>query len=331
MRPALPRPPQGGGGALPAARRRRARGWASGAKALADPTRLAIAVALTTPGWRACATWRGSSAATRSSSLITSAQLRAAGLARSERDGKMVMYELTDRGRALLAASRRGGERVSAPSSCRPPPSRDRSRRSRASATRELARRVRLLSWLSLAWMTIEGVVAIAAGHRRRLDRADRLRPRLRDRGPRERDHHLALHRHAGASRTPPSSARRSSSPIQFFILAPYVGFEATAALIAGERPGRVVGRHRPGGRLGDPHADARHRQAAPRRPDGLRRDRGRGPPEHALRLPRRRAAVGLLGNALVGAWWLDPIVGLLIAGVAVREGSRPGAARAAA
>ncbi len=27
------------------------------------------------------------------------------------------------------------------------------------------------------------------------------------------------------------------------------------------------------------------------------------------------------LGNALVGAWWLDPAVGLLIAGVAVKEG----------
>jgi divalent metal cation (Fe/Co/Zn/Cd) transporter len=30
---------------------------------------------------------------------------------------------------------------------------------------------------------------------------------------------------------------------------------------------------------------------------------------------------IGLLGNALAGAWWLDPAVGLLIAGVAVREG----------
>jgi divalent metal cation (Fe/Co/Zn/Cd) transporter len=30
---------------------------------------------------------------------------------------------------------------------------------------------------------------------------------------------------------------------------------------------------------------------------------------------------VGLLGNALFGAWWLDPIVGLLIAGLAVWEG----------
>jgi hypothetical protein len=30
---------------------------------------------------------------------------------------------------------------------------------------------------------------------------------------------------------------------------------------------------------------------------------------------------LGLLGNALAGAWWLDPAVGLLIAGVAVKEG----------
>src|SRR5918994_1669270 len=30
---------------------------------------------------------------------------------------------------------------------------------------------------------------------------------------------------------------------------------------------------------------------------------------------------VGLLGNALVGAWWLDPLVGLLIVAVAVHEG----------
>ena len=30
---------------------------------------------------------------------------------------------------------------------------------------------------------------------------------------------------------------------------------------------------------------------------------------------------LGLLGNVLVGAWWLDPVVGLLIAAVAVKEG----------
>ncbi len=30
---------------------------------------------------------------------------------------------------------------------------------------------------------------------------------------------------------------------------------------------------------------------------------------------------LGLVGNMVVGAWWLDPGVGLLIAGVAVKEG----------
>jgi divalent metal cation (Fe/Co/Zn/Cd) transporter len=30
---------------------------------------------------------------------------------------------------------------------------------------------------------------------------------------------------------------------------------------------------------------------------------------------------LGLPGNAVLGAWWLDPTVGLLIAGVAVKEG----------
>jgi divalent metal cation (Fe/Co/Zn/Cd) transporter len=30
---------------------------------------------------------------------------------------------------------------------------------------------------------------------------------------------------------------------------------------------------------------------------------------------------VGLLGNAIAGAWWLDPLVGLFIALVAVQEG----------
>ena len=78
--------------------------WSTGAKALGDPTRLAVALALR-DGERACVcdlAW----IVGRDEKLVShhARQLRAAGLARSERDGKMVMYELTDRGRALLAA-----------------------------------------------------------------------------------------------------------------------------------------------------------------------------------------------------------------------------------
>ena len=77
---------------------------ALGAKALGDPTRLAVALALEA-GETACVcdlAW----IVGRDERLVSHhvRLLRSAGLARSERDGKMVMYELTERGRALLAA-----------------------------------------------------------------------------------------------------------------------------------------------------------------------------------------------------------------------------------
>jgi DNA-binding transcriptional ArsR family regulator len=78
--------------------------WAAGAKALSDPTRLTIALALR-DGERACVcdlAW----IVGRDEKLVSHhvRQLKAAALARSERDGKMVMYELTARGRGLLTA-----------------------------------------------------------------------------------------------------------------------------------------------------------------------------------------------------------------------------------
>ncbi|HEX7278877.1 MAG TPA: metalloregulator ArsR/SmtB family transcription factor [Solirubrobacterales bacterium] len=78
--------------------------WAAGAKALGDPTRLAVALALDA-GESACVcdlAW----VVGRDERLVSHhvRLLKAAGLARSERDGKMVMYELNERGRSLLAA-----------------------------------------------------------------------------------------------------------------------------------------------------------------------------------------------------------------------------------
>lgn len=74
------------------------------AKALADPTRLVVAVALR-DGGELCVcdlSW----VCERSDKLVShhARALRSAGLVRSRREGKMVMYELTDAGRALLGA-----------------------------------------------------------------------------------------------------------------------------------------------------------------------------------------------------------------------------------
>jgi DNA-binding transcriptional ArsR family regulator len=78
--------------------------WASGARALGDPTRLAVAVALASCE-TACVcdlAW----IVGRDEKLVShhARALRTAGLATATRQGKMVMYELTDRGRALLGA-----------------------------------------------------------------------------------------------------------------------------------------------------------------------------------------------------------------------------------
>lgn len=76
---------------------------ASAAKALGHPTRLAVAVALARAR-TACVcdlAW----IVGRDERLAShhARQLKAAGLARSRREGKMVMYELTEAGRQLVA------------------------------------------------------------------------------------------------------------------------------------------------------------------------------------------------------------------------------------
>jgi len=77
---------------------------AESARALADPTRLVIAAALR-DGGELCVcdlAW----VCERSDKLVSHhmRQLRGAGLVQSRRDGKMVLYMLTEAGVALLSA-----------------------------------------------------------------------------------------------------------------------------------------------------------------------------------------------------------------------------------
>jgi DNA-binding transcriptional ArsR family regulator len=76
--------------------------FSAAAKALGDPTRLTLAVALR-DGGELCVcdlSW----VAERAENLVSHhvRALRTAGLVRSRRDGKMVMYALTGRGRELV-------------------------------------------------------------------------------------------------------------------------------------------------------------------------------------------------------------------------------------
>jgi DNA-binding transcriptional ArsR family regulator len=80
--------------------------WAAAARAraLADPTRLTLAAALL--GAEELCVCDMAWVAERSENLVGHhlRALRQAGLVRSRRDGKMVLYSLTEAGRALLGA-----------------------------------------------------------------------------------------------------------------------------------------------------------------------------------------------------------------------------------
>jgi divalent metal cation (Fe/Co/Zn/Cd) transporter len=187
-------------------------------------------------------------------------------------------------------------------------------------AYERLGRRARRLSWLSLAWMTIEGAVAIAAGLAASsialvgfgLDSAI------------EGFASLVIVWRFSRSRMFSTAAETRAQKlvaIQFFILAPYVGVESLRALLNGERPDETwvgIGLAASSVVLMPLLGIAKQRIADQ---IGSAATKGEGRQNMLCAYLAGALLIGLIGNAVAGAWWLDPVVGLLIAGVAVREG----------
>ena len=186
---------------------------------------------------------------------------------------------------------------------------------------RELARRVKLLSWLSLGAMSVEGVVAIVAGIMAGsialvgfgLDSAIEGFASV-----------IIIWRFTGSRVMSQTAEHRAQKlvAIQFFLLAPYVAFESVRALAGGEHAEVSV--------LGMALAVwslitmpllgiAKQRIAEQ---IGSAATKGEGRQNVLCAYLAGALLIGLAGNALVGAWWLDPVVGLLIAAVAVKEGA---------
>jgi divalent metal cation (Fe/Co/Zn/Cd) transporter len=183
-----------------------------------------------------------------------------------------------------------------------------------------LARRARLLSWASLAWMTVEGGVAIAAGLAASsvaligfgLDSAI------------EGFASLVIVWRFSASRMFSAAAETRAQKlvaVQFFVLAPYVAFESVRAIAGSERPDETwvgIGLAASSVVLMPVLGIAKQRIADQ---IGSAATKGEGRQNMLCAYLAGALLIGLIGNALAGAWWLDPAVGLLIAGVAVREG----------
>jgi divalent metal cation (Fe/Co/Zn/Cd) transporter len=181
---------------------------------------------------------------------------------------------------------------------------------------RRLARRAKLISWVSLAYMTLEGTVAIVAGI---VAGSVALVGFGLDSGIEGFASVIIIWRFTGARMFSAAAEERAQKlvAIQFFILAPYVGYESIQALLNSERP-HVSWLGIALSAIVMPYLGIAKRIA-----DQISSAATKGEGRQNMLCAYLAGAllVGLLANAAAGAWWLDPLLGLLIAGVAVNEG----------
>jgi divalent metal cation (Fe/Co/Zn/Cd) transporter len=183
-----------------------------------------------------------------------------------------------------------------------------------------LVRRAKALSWLSLAWMTVEGTVAITAAL---IAGSVALLGFGIDSAIEGLASVIVIWRFTGTRRHSEHAELRAQKwvGISFFLLAPYIAQDAIRALVAGDHPstswvgmGLSVSSIVAMPLLG--HAKQRV---------GERLGSGATAGEGAQNLLCAYMAAGvLLGlgtNAVLGWWWLDPVIALMIAAIAVREG----------
>ncbi len=183
-----------------------------------------------------------------------------------------------------------------------------------------LIRRAKALSWLSLAWMTVEGSVAItaalAAGSVALLGFGiDSVIEGIAS--------VIVIWRFTGSRRLSDQAELRAQKAValSFFLLAPYIAQDAVRALIAGDHASGswagialsissviimpLLGRAKQ--RVGERLASSA--------------TAGEGAQNLLCAYMAAGVLVGLGANAAFGWWWLDPVIALVIAAVAVREG----------
>jgi divalent metal cation (Fe/Co/Zn/Cd) transporter len=182
------------------------------------------------------------------------------------------------------------------------------------------ARKAKWLSWASLGYMAVEGAVAIGAGI---VAGSIALVGFGIDSAIEGFASVIIVWRFTGWRTLSHKAEDRAQKlvAIQFFILAPYVGVESVRALIEGHRPEEsIVGIALAASSLVVmPWLGWAKQRIAAR--IGSSATASEGKQNLLCAYLAGALLVGLLGNALFGAWWLDPLVGLLIAALAIQEG----------
>jgi len=182
------------------------------------------------------------------------------------------------------------------------------------------ARRARLLAWLSLAYMAAEGAIAIVAAI---LAGSVALLGFGLDSAIEGLASVIIVWRFTGTrTRSETAEARAQKAvAVTFFLLAPCIACDAAATLIARSHaetswlgiglsvaslivmPALGLAKRRLGARL---HSGA---------------TAGEGTQNLLCAYLAAAVLAGLLANTILGWWWLDPLVALGIAALAVREG----------
>lgn len=183
-----------------------------------------------------------------------------------------------------------------------------------------LARKARMLSWASLAYMALEGLVAIIAGI---VAGSIALIGFGIDSAIEGFASVVIVWRFTGWRTVSEAAETRAQKlvAVQFFILAPYVGIEGVRALVNGSHAeASIVGIALAASSLVVMPYLGRAKQRIGSR-IGSSATASEGKQNLLCAYLAGALLIGLLGNALLGAWWLDPAVALLIAAVAVREG----------
>ncbi len=185
---------------------------------------------------------------------------------------------------------------------------------------RRTARLTVLLSWASLVWMTLEGTVGLYAGARAS---SVSLIGWALSSVVEGLASVIVIWRLTGDRTLSPTSERSAQKAvaISFWLLAPYVAAQATNDLLTRTHPGQsrlgialtaasllvmpALGRakHHLGARLGSA-ATA-----------------GEGTQNLLCAYLAAAVLAGLLANTASGWWWLDSLIALAVAAVAVREG----------
>jgi divalent metal cation (Fe/Co/Zn/Cd) transporter len=183
-----------------------------------------------------------------------------------------------------------------------------------------LMRRAKLLAWIGVGWHGIEAAIAVGAGLAAGSIAlvgfgADSLIESIAG--------FVVLWLFSGARRGSPSAERRAQQliAVSFYVLAAYVAVEAVRTLAGGDHPSTswlgiglaaftaatmpplAIAKARVGEALGSSATKSESRQ------------------NMLCAYLSVGLLIGLGGNALLGWWWLDPAVALVISAVAVREG----------